>query len=80
MDKTVEQLTEELLKVKYKCYQHYLFTLDEEFLGGDNANWSTLGREYRFNVGFDVVPEPSTGLLSISALAGLLLLRRRRRR
>ena len=46
---------------------------------GENAQWNSLGRRYSFNVGFDVVPEPSTTLLIPAALGGLLLARRRRR-
>jgi hypothetical protein len=30
--KEKQELTEELIKTKYKCYQHYLRILDEEFL------------------------------------------------
>ena len=46
---------------------------------GDDANWSTLGREYRFNVGFDVVPEPSVPFLLLvpGALFAMLIRRRR---
>lgn len=44
-----------------------------------NANWSTLDREYRFNVGMDVVPEPSVPVVLIPA-AFLALLSRRRRK
>lgn len=35
---TEDQLTEELIKVKYKCYRAYLRTLDEEFLGYEFAD------------------------------------------
>jgi hypothetical protein len=44
-----------------------------------DTGWSDLGREYRFNVGAEIVPEPSTSLLLIPGLTGLLLFGRRRK-
>ena len=44
-----------------------------------NANWATLGRDYRFKVGLDVVPEPSIPFLLLFPASFAAMISRRRR-
>ena len=45
-----------------------------------DANWSTLGRDYSFNVGLDVVPEPSISFLLLLPASFAAMIYRRRRK